>query len=102
MNTKIETRLEKIEYLLSSLTEATSKPFDFDEAATYLHKSKSHLYHLTSKGLIAHYKPAGKKIYFQKKDLDGYLLRNRRAAASEIEEEAADRIVNNRGTEVGR
>src|SRR5215831_11151433 len=56
------------------------KPLDVGEGAAYLHITKSHLYQLTSKGLIAHYKPAGKKIYFRRRDLDAYLLRNRRAA----------------------
>jgi excisionase family DNA binding protein len=91
----VQARLERIERLLKELRDAASKPLDLSEAAAYLHDSKSHVYQLTSKGLIAHYKPAGKKIYFLKADLDSYLLRNRRAAANEVEEAAASHIVNN-------
>src|SRR6266567_5519716 len=81
----IQARLEKIEGLLTELKATATKPMDLDEGAAYLHISKSHLYQLTSKALIAHFKPNGKKIYLLKQDLDAYLLRNRRAAAEEIE-----------------
>ena len=65
------------------------------------HISKSHLYQLTSKEQIVHYKPAGKKIYFRKEDLDVYILRNRRAAAEEIEAAAATHVVTHRAAEAG-
>ena len=68
-----------------------------DEAADYVHVSKSHIYQLTSKGLIAHFKPAGKKIFFKKSDLDAYLLRNRRASESELEQAATDHVVQSAG-----
>jgi excisionase family DNA binding protein len=102
MSKEIQARLERIETLLSEIKATGSKPLDLTEAAAYLGHSKSHLYQLTSKGLIAHYKPAGKKIYFLKKDLDAYLLRNRRAAADEIEAAAASHIVSHPAAEVGR
>src|ERR1051326_7534775 len=97
----ISARLERIESLLAELRATGSKPYDPDEAKAYLKISKSHLYQLTSRGLIAHYKPAGKKIYFRKEDLDAYLLRNRRAAAEEIET-AAEHILNYPTAELGR
>ena len=62
----IGAKLDKIESLLIELRATASKPLDLGGGAAYLHISKSHLYQLTSKGLIAHFKPAGKKIYFQK------------------------------------
>lgn len=99
---EIRARLEKIESLLTELKATSTKPFDLDEAADYLHISKSHLYQLTSKEQIAHFKPAGKRIYFRKEDLDAYLLRNRRAAAEEIEERAASHIVNHPAAELAR
>ena len=91
----LQVRLERIERLLTELSTAANKPLDLGDAANYLHHSKSHLYQLTSRGLIAHYKPAGKKIYFLKGDLDAYLLRNRRPAADEVEQVVASHIANN-------
>ena len=72
------------------------------ETAAYLSLSKSHLYHLTSEGLIPHYKPNGKKIYFLKSDLDSYLLRNRRAGAADIETATQSHIAGSKTTVVGR
>lgn len=86
----IQERLDRIEGLLGNLQKASSKPFDLAAAAEYLHISQSHLYQLTSKGKIGHYKPAGKKIYFDKADLDEYLRRNRIRPEWEIEQEAVN------------
>ncbi len=97
MQKEILSRLDEIQASIRDLKEATAQPLTLDEAATYLHVSKSHMYQLTSKGLIAHFKPAGKKIFFKKSDLDAYLLRNRRASESELEQVAADHIVRSAG-----
>jgi excisionase family DNA binding protein len=94
MMKEILSRLEDIQASIRALQQATTRPLDFDEGAAYLHLSKSHLYQLTSKGLISHFKPSGKKIFFEKGDLDAYLLRNRVSAAEEIEQEAASYVVN--------
>jgi excisionase family DNA binding protein len=102
MPKETQSQLDRIEALLAEIKHGASKPYDLQEAAAYLGASKSHLYQLTSKGLIAHYKPAGKKIYFDKQDLDAYLLRHRRASATEIEEAAASHIVNHPAAEVSR
>lgn len=88
---EITEKLESIESKLSTLANAAAKPFDLKAAAEYLSISKSHLYQLTSKGLIGHYKPAGKRLYFDKADLDEYLRRNRVSPQWEIEQEAANR-----------
>lgn len=88
---EITDRLESIETKLSSIADAALKPFDLAAAAEYLSISKSHLYQLTSKGLIGHFKPAGKRLYFDKADLDEYLRRNRVSPQWEIEAEAANR-----------
>jgi excisionase family DNA binding protein len=87
---EILNRLERIENKLSAiLSDSADKPYDLAAGAQYINVSKSHLYQLTSKGLIAHYKPAGKKIYFDKADLDEYLRRNRVASRAAVEQLAA-------------
>ncbi len=82
--------LERIEAKLVDLSLVREKPYDLAGGAEYLKISKSHLYQLTSKGLIGFYKPAGKKIYFDKADLDEYLRRNRVRPNCEIEQAAAE------------
>jgi len=59
------------------LDEQAPRPLRLREAAEYLGISTGRLYFLTSKGLIPHYKPMGKLIYFQKRDLDAFVLCNR-------------------------
>ena len=90
MTTKeISEKLEHIEARITALGNAATKPYDLAGGADYLGISRSHLYQLTSKGLIGHFKPAGKKIYFDKSDLDEYLRRNRVRPQWEVEQIAA-------------
>lgn len=65
----------------------------FSEACLYLELSQSHLYKMTSTGAIPHYKPNGKKIYFNRAELDQWLLRNRMDSQDEIEQQAADFLI---------
>jgi len=84
---------DQIQKLIEQIQE-DEKPLSFSEAAGYLNVSKSHLYKLTSGAKIAHFKPAGKKLYFRKNDLNAYLFRNRKASEQELEQIAIDRVVN--------
>ncbi len=47
------------------------------EAAVFMGISINTLHQLTSQNKITHYKPKGKLLYFQKKDLTRFLLRNK-------------------------
>ena len=90
----ILTRLDSIEALLKV---QKTQPFTFSEAADYLRLSKSYLYKLTSCGQIGHYKPQGKLIYFEKSELDKWILRNRISTQSELEEITIDRTQTRQG-----
>ncbi|WP_229714443.1 MULTISPECIES: helix-turn-helix domain-containing protein [Flavobacteriaceae] len=67
---------------------------NFNETCKYLELSQSHLYKLTSTAAIPHYKPNGKKLYFQREELDQWLLRNRMDSQDEIEQQAANYLMN--------
>ena len=67
----------------------------FEEASRYAGLSRSYLYKLTSAGRIPHYKPNGKMIYFNREELDNYLLRNQ-AEKEEIECQAATYVTLNK------
>lgn len=83
-NLKIHERLSRIENLLLS----QKKVLNFDEVSEYTGLSKSHLYKLTSAGGIPCYKPTGKKIYFEKSEIDEWLLRNKKLSQDEIDDKA--------------
>lgn len=75
-------KLEKIEQLL--LTQ--KKVLNFNEVMLYTNLSKSYLYQLTSNGGIPCYKPNGKHIYFNKEEIENWLLNNRKMSNIELEE----------------
>jgi len=85
----LEQRLENIESLLLG----TKTVFTFNEAAQYCGLSRSYLYKLTSAGLVPHYKPAGKMLYFSKAELDIWLLKGAVKTADTINNEAINHVV---------
>lgn len=74
-------------------TNRTQKPLNVEEAAEFLDITKSHLYKLTSRGEIPHYKP-GKRLYFLPNDLMEYVISGRVRTSDEINSEAAKYIQN--------
>lgn len=92
MNENLEMRVSALEKQLYIL----KKVFSFEEASRFLNLSKSYLYQLTSKGLIPHYKPQGKMLYFEREELEQWLLHNPVKTKQQLEQEAANRIVINK------
>lgn len=86
--------LEKLTSIEATLAELAQKKdvLNFNEAVKLIDVSPSHLYKLTSAGEIPHYKPQGKKIYFNRVELETWLLRNRVKPNSEIESEANNHV----------
>ena len=79
--------------ILSKVFTATKETLDFEETASYINQSHSHLYKLTSQSLIPHYKPNGKKIYFKRSELDEWVLKNKIYSADELEQKAVNHLV---------
>lgn len=88
--TNLADLVARIEAAVLRMGAPAAGPFDLESAAKYLGISKSYLYRLTSKGLIAFFKPQGKRIFFDKADLDEYLRRNRTMAPWETEKAAVN------------
>ena len=86
-------RLIAIERKLDELAVANKEVLNLKEAARYLNVSCSHLYKLTSAKEIPHYKPRGKQVFFERKELDKWLLQNRQTTKAEIEQAAIDYVV---------
>lgn len=93
INDDLQEQLNRIERntLLSAKNVLT-----FDDVALLTGYSKSHLYKLTCYGKIPHYKPAGKQLFFDKKELEDWLRQNRSASESEIVEMADNYLMNGR------
>ena len=73
-NLVILERLDRLEKLLIWSKEMLT----FDEACDYTGISRNHLYKLTAFGKIPHSKPNGKLLFFEKKELVGWLTQNKR------------------------
>jgi excisionase family DNA binding protein len=84
ITTELDERLSRIENMLLS----QKTVLNFEEASVYTGLSKSHLYKLTSTGGIPCYKPTGKKLYFDKSELDEWMLRNKKLSQDEIDDKA--------------
>ena len=81
-------KIESIEKLL--LTQ--KNVLNFSEVKLYTNLSESYLYELTSSGGIPCYKPNGKQLYFKKKEIEDWLLSNRKATNIELDELASSHI----------
>ncbi len=84
------TKLETIErYSLL----AAKNVLTIDDAAVLTGMSKSHLYKLTCSKQIPFYRPHGKLVYFDRKELEGWLKQNRVNTTVEAEQQAISYVM---------
>lgn len=91
-NLLILERLDRLEKLLVGHKEVLT----FDEACDYTGISRSYLYKLTASGKIPHSKPNGKMVFFEKKKLAEWLLKNSRKSKNEVETQATTNSFRNK------
>ena len=85
----MEEMLQKLSDLISEKTIICSKSvLTLDEACRFMGVSRSYLYKLTMQQKIPYSKPLGKMCYFNRVELEQWLLRNRVATADEISDRA--------------
>jgi len=89
----IERKLDELAALNKELAALNKETLNLKEAAKYLNVSCSHLYKLTYSKQIPHYKPRGKQVFFERKELDRWLLQNRQTTKAEMEQAAIDYVV---------
>lgn len=70
--------------------------FNIETLSKYLGVSKSYIYKMTHRNLIAYSKPGGKRIFFRKDDVDNFLKTNKVKSKSELSEIADKFIVTSR------
>ena len=89
----IPQKLSNIETMLQEQNLLKKDVLNFNDACNYLDISASHLYKLTSQKSIPHFCPQGKKLYFNRAELDEWLQRNRQTSTDEIETMAANYLL---------
>lgn len=66
----------------------TKEVLTSEEVARYMGVSRSHLYKLTMRREIPHYKPRGKICYFNRQEVEQWLQSNRVATDAELNNQA--------------
>jgi excisionase family DNA binding protein len=95
MEREFLTTLKNIELLLREQNLQKKEVLTFDEACSYLGISESHLYKLTSAREIPFSKPKGKKLYFDREQLNKWMLSDSISETHEIERLASTFMVVN-------
>lgn len=67
-----------------------------DDVALLTGMSIGHLYKLTCKHAIPHYKPHGKHLYFDRKEIEDWMKQNRVATNAELENQAVTYLTTGR------
>lgn len=94
MSEEILLRLENIERMTMV---AAKSVLTLEEAAFITGLQKSYLYRLTSQHEIPHYKPNNKMLYFDRKELEEWMKRNRVQTKAEAEQQAINYVVKAKG-----
>jgi excisionase family DNA binding protein len=89
METTLENRIAALERAIKKVELAAKPMLSMTEAAQYTGYSVSSLYKLTSQKKIPHYKPEGKKVFFNRPELEHWLQQNRVKPADEVAQAAA-------------
>ena len=93
----IQERLETVENTVKMAGLVKKEVLTFDEAATFTGMSKSYLYKQTAQKNVPHYKPAGKLVYFNRAELESWLLQNRVSTTDEITSKAVNYCMTKKG-----
>ena len=72
----IELIKKELQVIKELLANNKKKVLNLNELADYIGFSKSYVYKLTSQNLIPHSKPNGKAVFFDRDEIDKWLLNN--------------------------
>lgn len=81
---------EKIDKILMYSLLAAKNVLNIDDVAVLTGLSKSTLYKMTCAKEIPFYRPNGKMIFFDRKEIESWMKRNRVASTFELHDNAAD------------
>lgn len=84
--------LEKLNRLEKLIAGSTKVVINVDDLIDYTGYKRSYIYKLVLKNEIPFSKPNGKKLFFEKKEIDAWLLQNKSQSISQIEDKAQDYI----------
>lgn len=83
----IQIELKEIKELLKKQIIQQKEILTIEEASEFLGLSTSRLYKMTSNKEIPYYKPGGKKVYLNRKELEQWILNSRVASVNDLDDE---------------
>lgn len=95
MPKNINERLDTLEQLIREQNIFQKEMLNPEETARYLNVSRSYLYKMTSRRMIPHYCPNGKKLFFKRTELDQWMQANRKKTRNEVETAAVGYTLKN-------
>lgn len=91
-----ETILMRLEAIERNSLLAAKNVLTIDDAAVLTGMTKSHIYKLTCSKQIPFYRPSGKRVYFDRQELEGWLKQNRITPEYEAEQQAISYVMRNK------
>lgn len=88
---------EKIDMILRYSLLAAKNVLTLEDVALLTGLSRSWLYKATCKNEIPFYKPNGKMLYFDRKEIEDWMRQGRVKTNAELEQEAANYLINDKG-----
>lgn len=80
--------LKKLNQLEILIVSTAKQILTVEDLINYTGFSRSYIYKLVHKNVISYYKPNGKTLFFQKNEIDEWLLQNKSFSNSQIEKKA--------------
>ena len=87
--------LEKLDYLEQLIISNNKEILSVEELEKYTGFKKSYIYHLVHFSKIPYSKPNGKYLFFQKSEIDQWLLKNK-SLSDQIQEKAREYVLKKR------
>lgn len=87
---KNEVIIEKLNKLETLLVSSIKPILTVEDLINYTGFSRSYIYKLVHLNILPYSKPNGKTLFFQKNEIDSFLLQNKNSSIAQIKQKAID------------
>lgn len=91
-----QTILEKLNRIERMLLNSTKQILNVEDLINYTGYKRSYIYKLVHNNILPFSKPNGKILFFEKSEIDAWLLQNKSKSISQIEDQASNYVNNSR------
>lgn len=84
--------IEKLNKLETLLVSSVKQILTVEDLINYTGFSRSYIYKLVHKNILPYSKPNGKTLFFQKNEIDSFLLQNKSISNAQLTQKAFDYV----------